>query len=180
MWTRAFVTSFGGRLVVAGSVVMAVLAAPPQAAGQGGVLTTTPTKAVTEIKTGLLAFLTGAGRSAEVLITELNPRATSAVRVTFFNEANQAVFKEDAVLHRGQPVHVVLPLDMPVRRVNLRLLVTLTRDPLARSLPVMVLEDVDTGSFAIEDRVSCAPPEDKDGATPYCPPPAMVRTFTAN
>jgi hypothetical protein len=180
MWTREFVTSLAARQVVAGCMVMALLGAPSAAAGQGVVLTTAPTKAVTEIKTGLLAFLPGAHRSAELLITELNTRATSAVRVTFFNEANQVVFKADAVLHRGQPVHVVLPLDMPVRRVNLRLVVTLTRDPLVRSLPVMVLEDVDMASFTIEDRVSCAPPEDKDGATPYCPPPAMVRTFTAN
>jgi hypothetical protein len=73
---------------------------------------------------------------------------------------------------------VVLPLDMAARRVNLRLLVTLVRDSQSKSLPVMVLEDVDAPSFTIEDRVSCAPPEDKDGATPYCPPPAIVRTFT--
>lgn len=166
-------------LLVAGSIVMTALAAPSAAAAQDGGLTTWDTKAVIEIKTGLLAFFTGS-HSAEVIITEMAARTTSAVRVTFLNEANQAVFKEEAVLHRGQPVHVVLPLDMPVRRVNLRLLVTLTRDPLAKSLPVMVLEDVDTASFTIEDRVSCAPPEDKDGATPYCPPPAMVRTFTTN
>jgi hypothetical protein len=174
------VTSLAARLVVAGSFVMTMLAAPSVAAAQGGGLTAPAGKAVTEIKTGLLGFLTGAGRSAEALITELNPRVTSAVRVTFLNEANQVVFKEDAVLSRAQPVHVVFPLNMPLRRVNLRLLVTLTRDPLSRSLPVVVLEDVDTASFTIGDRVSCSPPEDKDGATPYCPPPAIVRTFTAN
>jgi hypothetical protein len=160
-------------------VVMAMLAAPSVVAAQDGVLTSTATKAVTEIKTGLLGFVTGTGRSAEVLITELGPRGvTSMVRITFFDETNQAVFKDEAILERGTPVHVVLPLDMAARRVNLRLLVTLVRDSQSKSLPVMVLEDVDVPSFTIEDRVSCAPPEDKDGATPYCPPPAIVRTFT--
>lgn len=173
-------TARAARLVVAGSFVIAALGSPSIATGQGGALATLPAKTVTEIKTGLLGFLTGGGRTAEVLITELNARATSTVRVTFFNEANQTVFKEDAVLHRGQPVHVVLPLDMPARRVNLRLLVTLTRDSLAKSLPVVVLEDVDPLAFTIGDRVLCAPPEDKDNATPYCPPPGIVRTFTAN
>ena len=166
MWTRNF-------------LVMAMLAAPSVVAAQSGVLTTTATRTTTEIKTGLLAFLTGPGRSAEVLITELGPRGvTSTVRVTFFDEVDQAVFKDEAVLQRGTPVHVMLPLDVAARRVNLRVLVTLVRDSRSKSLPVVVLEDVDALSFTIEDRVSCSPPEEKDGTTPYCPPPAIVRTFT--
>lgn len=179
MWTQALVRSFATRLVAAGSLVTAMLGAPPRAAAQDSGLTSSPTRTVTEIKTGLLAFLAGSGRSAEVLITELGPRGVaSSVRVTFFDAANQVVFKEEAVLERGQPVHVVLPLEMTARRVHLRLVVRLVRDSNTRSLPVMVLEDVDGPSFTIEDRVSCAPPEDKDGATPYCPPPAIVSTST--
>jgi hypothetical protein len=178
MRTRDLVTSVATRVAV--SIVMVVLGASLVAAAQSNSLITPPAKTVTEIKSGFLGFFTGGGRTAEVLITELNTGTRSTVRVTFFNDANKAVFKQDAVLDREQPIHVVLPLDMAARRVNLRLVVTLTRDSLAKSLPVVVLEDVDPLGFTIEDRISCAPPEHKDNTTPYCPPPAIVRTFTAN
>jgi hypothetical protein len=179
MWTQQFVTSLAARRVVAGSLVTAMLVTPSVAGGQSDVLTTSPTKTVTEIKTGLLSFMAGPGRYTAVQMTELGPRGvTSNVRVTFFDAANQVVFKEEAVLERAQPVYIALPLDMAARRVSLRVVVRLVRDSNARSLPVMILEDVDGPSFTIEDRVSCAPPEEKDGTTPYCPPPAMVNTFT--
>lgn len=179
MWKQQLETSLAGRVVVAGSLLMAMLVPRSLAAGQSDVLTSSPTKTVTEIKTGLLSFMTGDGRYTAVQMTELGSRGvTSNVRVTFFDAANQLVFKEEAVLERGQPVYIALPLDMAARRVSLRVVVRLVRDSNARSLPVMVLEDVDGLSFTIEDRVSCSPPEEKDGTTPYCPPPAMVNTFT--
>jgi hypothetical protein len=142
---------------------------------QTEVLTSVPVYTGVLIQTGLLTYATGENRSADVTVTELGaPGATSTVRVTFYDEADRAIFRDEGELQRGQPVHVVFPLHMPDGSVRLRASVLIVEKTGKKTLPVMVLESVDLGSFAIEERVSCSPPEDKEGVTPYCPPPAIA------
>ena len=101
------------------------------------------------------------------------------MRVTFFDETDRAIFKDEGTLQRGQPVHVRLPLDMTERSVRLRASILIFEKTGRKSLPIIVLESVDLGSFAVEERISCAPPDDREGVSPYCPPPGLVSTVAA-
>ncbi len=63
-----------------------------------------------------------------------------------------------------------LPLDMGEPLVQLRASISIVGPSGRQSAPVVVLEDIDHGSFAIEQRISCAPPASREGpVTPYCP-----------
>ena len=173
MWIQTFVRSITKHRVAIGGIVMWMVAA--SSSGAQSVLTSVPVYPGVLIQMGLVSFVTGRDQSAEVTVTELgSPDALSTVRVVFYDETDRAIFKEEGTLRRGQPVHVVLPLDMPERSVRLRASVLIVEKTGEKTLPVMVLESVDLGSFAIEERVSCAPPEDKEGVTPYCPPPGVA------
>jgi hypothetical protein len=63
-----------------------------------------------------------------------------------------------------------LPLDMAQARVQLRASISIVGTAGRQSRPIVVLEDIDPGSLAIEQRISCAPPASREGpVTPYCP-----------
>lgn len=177
MWIQRLSTSMTRHRLALGGVVISMLAASSSGA-QTDVLTAVPVYPGVLIQTGFITYVTGEHRSADVTVTELGaPGAVSTVRVTFYDEADRAFFREERELLRGQPVHVTLPLDMPDRSVRLRASVLIVEKTGKKTLPVMVLESVDLGSLAIEERVSCAPPEDKEGVTPYCPPPGMATSI---
>ena len=178
MWIQNRFRSLTKHRLAIGGVVIWMLGASSSGA-QTDVLTDVPVYPGWLIQTGFHTYATGAHRSADVTVTELgSPGAMSTVRVTFYDETDRAFFKQERELLRGQPAHVVLPLDMPERSVRLRVSVLIVEKTGKKTLPVMVLESVDLGSFTIEERVSCAPPEDKGGVSPYCPPPGMVSQVT--
>ena len=176
MWTRKVVTSIARHRAAAGCLVISMLAASPGVA-QTVVLTSPQVYPGILIQTGLLAFITGPGRSAEVTVTELGAvGARSTVRVTFYDATDRAIFRGEGELQRGRPVHVKLPLNMPERTVRLRASILIVDRAGQKTLPVTVLESVDIDSFAIEERVSCAPPEEKEDI--WCPPIAIATHIT--
>ena len=123
-----------------------------------------------QIDTGLLTFFTGANRSVAISVTELGARtAASDVRITLFDETNRVVFRHDGVLRRDSPVLVDVPLNFSQRRLRLRASVRIVGPAGRNSAPVLVIESADELSLAIEERISCAPPADREGpVTPYC------------
>jgi hypothetical protein len=172
MWTRKVVTSITRHRAAIGCFVIWMLAASSGLA-QTVMLTSTEVYPAVLIQTGLLTFIPGPGRSAEVTVTELGaPDARSTVRVAFYDETDRAILKDEGELQRGQPVHVKLPLAMPERSVRLRASILIVDKTDAKTLPVVVLESVDINSFAVEERVSCAPPEEKEDI--WCPPIAIA------
>jgi hypothetical protein len=147
-----------------GVAVAAIVLAAASPAGAQELLTGA------QVDTGLLTFFTGSNRSVVVSITELGPRtALSDVRITLFDENNRVFFRHDAVLRRDSSVHVDVPLNLSQRRVRLRASIRIVGASGRNSAPVIVLESVDGLSLAIEQRISCALPADREGpVTPYC------------
>ena len=172
MWTRTIVTRTRHRVALGGILIWMLTASA--SAAQTTVLTTVPVYPGVLIQTGLLTYATGAYRSAEVTVTELgSPGAISTVRVTFYDETDRAIFKDEGTLKRGQPVHVVLPLGMPQRSVRLRASVLIFEKAGQKTVPVTVLETGDIDSFTIQ--VACSPPEEKqDIEGVWCPPPGIA------
>jgi len=173
MWTRKIVTSATRHRVAVGGILIGMLTASSSAA-QTTVLTTVPVYPGVLIQTGLLTYATGAYRTAGVTVTELgSPGAMSTVRVTFYDETDRAIFKDEGTLQRGQPVHVVLPLGMPERSVRLRASVLIFEKTGNKTVPVTVVESGDIDSFTIQ--LACAPPEEKqDIHGVSCPPPGIA------
>jgi hypothetical protein len=171
MWTRTIVTRTSHRVALGGILIWTLTASSGGA--QTTVLTSVPVYPGVLIQTGLLTYVTGASRTAEVTVTELgSPGATSTVRVTFYDETERAIFKDEGTLKRGQPVHVVLPLSMPQRNVRLRASVLIFERAGKKTVPVTVLESGDIDSFTI--LVACSPPEEKqDIQGSWCPPPGV-------
>jgi len=156
-----------------GGILIWMLTASSSAA-QTTVLTSVPVYPGVLIQTGLLTYATGTYRAAEVTVTELGSAgAMSTVRVTFYDETDRAIFKEEGTLQRGQPFHVVLPLRMPERSVRLRASVLIFEKAGKKTVPVTVLESGDIDSFTI--LVACAPPEEKEDIEGIsCPPPGIA------
>ena len=173
MWNQRFVTSIAGRRVVIVVLAISVLAGSSSQAQTGG-LTTPAVYPGVLIQSGLLSFATGAYRSAQVTVTELGSSgALSTVRVTFYDETDRPIFKAEGTLRRGQPVHVVLPLNMPTPSVRLRASVVIFEKTGKKTVPVTVLETADIDSFTIP--FACAPPEEKEDIQGvWCPPPAFA------
>ena len=172
------VTSMTKFRVAAGCMALWTVATASVGAGQGDVLTGPQVRSGVLIRTGLLTFFTGENRFVGVTVTELGaPESRSTVRVAFYDAADRLVFSEEGTLQRGLPVRLELPLNMADKLVQLRMSAEIVGRPGRDSIPVLVLESIDLDSFAIEERVFCAPPEDKEGATPWCPPPAVATSF---
>ena len=173
MWRQRFVTSIAGHRAVIAALAISVFAGSSSQA-QTNVLTSNPGYPGVLIQTGLLTYVTGTNRTAEVTVTELgSSAATSTVRVTFYDETNRAIFKDQRTLQKSQPVHVVLPLVMPERSVRLRASVLIFEKTGNKTVPVTVLETGDIDSFTIN--VACAPPEEKgDIQGVWCPPPGVA------
>ena len=125
----------------------------------------------TLLHTGLLGFFTGAGRAVRVTVTEVGGRTVqSQVRIVYRDASDRVVAREDGVLTRSRPVTFELPLLMADPRVQLRASISIVGVAGRASQPIVVLEEVDHGSLAIEQRISCAPPASREGpVTPYCP-----------
>jgi hypothetical protein len=123
------------------------------------------------MKTGLMAFIPGGNRSVLVTVTELGARgAQSNVSITFFDAEDRVIATSNAILKRAQPVIAELPLDPDGRLLQIRCAVSVAGPPGRGSVPVLVIESIDPGSFTIEPRVSCAPPASREGpVTPMCP-----------
>ena len=177
MWKQRFVTSVARHRAVIAALAISVLAGSSSQA-QTNVLTSVPVYPGVLIQTGLFTYLTGANRTAEVTVTELgSSSATSTVRVTFYDETNRAIFKDQRTLQRSQPVHVVLPLGMPERSVRVRASVLIFEKTGKKTVPVTVVESGDIDSFTIQ--VACAPPEEKqDIHGVACPPPGIATHLT--
>jgi hypothetical protein len=124
-----------------------------------------------QMHTGLLSFFTGAGRAVKVTVTEVGGRTVqSQVRIVYRDATDRVVAREDGVLTRSRPVTFELPLLMADPKVQLRASISILGVAGRPSQPIVVLEDVDHGSLAIEQRISCAPPASREGpVTPYCP-----------
>jgi hypothetical protein len=179
MQVRRVVTSKTKYRVAAGCIAMWMVATASAGARQGDVLTGPQVQSGVLIQTGLLTFFTGEKRFVGVTVTELGaPESRSTVRVAFYDAADRLVFREEGVLQRGFPVRIELPLHMADKLVQLRMSAEIVGRPGRDSIPILVLESIDLDAFAIEERVFCAPPEDKQGATPWCPPPAVATSFT--
>ena len=133
-----------------------------------------------QVETGLMSFFTGERRSIRLTVTELGPRAgDSLVRVVYRDADGRVVARDDARLRRSSAAVIDVPLTMSEPLVQVRATVTITGRAGRQSVPVVVLEDVDHGSFTIEQRVSCAPPASREGPVmPFCPE-VVVTTLTA-
>jgi hypothetical protein len=149
------------RLVGLGFLLMAAVPGSAQTTLQTGV----------QVDTGLLSFFTGDGRAVKVTVTGLGGRAVqSHVRIVYRDASDRVIAREDGLLTRGGPVTFELPLDMAQARVQLRASISIVGTAGRQSRPIVVLEDIDPGSLAIEQRISCAPPASREGpVTPYCP-----------
>lgn len=132
------------------------------------------------LESGLLSFFTGAGRTVLLTVTEVgSDTAESRVRLVYRDAADQVVARDEGRLGRGTPYTFELPLEMGDPRVQLRVSVTIARVRGSGSAPVVSVESVDAGSFAIEERVTCAPPASREGpVTPFCPE-FVVTSFSA-
>lgn len=164
MSTHTFVKVITVHRAQLACIVLWLLAASPTGAQS-------PTLTGVQIETGLLSFFTGGQRVVRVTVTEVAMRAAeSQVRIIYRDVSGRVVARDEGILRRTTPVTFALPLDMGEPLVQLRASITIVGPSGRRSAPVVVLEDIDPGSFAIEERVSCAPPASREGpVTPYCP-----------
>ncbi len=164
MWKPKLVTSITSHRVRIGCVVMCLLASSSSGAQ-------TPLQTGIRLDTGLFTFFAGDGRSVSVTVTEVGDLpAVSNVLIVFLDATNRTISRGEGVLKRGQPVSLELPLDMAERRVKVRASITIVGQPGRISSPIVVLEDIDPGSFTIQPRVSCSAPTGREGPVmPYCP-----------
>jgi hypothetical protein len=163
MWRQELVASTTGHRGLVTGVVMWLAAASSIGAQ--------PIPTSIQMETGFLGFFTGAKRSVEVRVTEVGAlTAESNVRVLFRNAADRVIFRGTGVLKRGQPVSVVLPLNMLERRVVVRASILIQGQLASGSSVNVVMEDIDAGSFTIGQRISCSVPASREGpVSPFCP-----------
>ncbi len=122
------------------------------------------------VDSGLMTFYGTPKSSVRATVTELGPAgAESRVRIVFYGAADEVLAVNEAVLRRGKPVRLELPLDDAGRRVQLRMSVILFGAS-SDSSPAFVLESLNGLDFTVEQRISCAPPSGRDSPVlPFCP-----------
>jgi hypothetical protein len=171
MWRLTVVRSIASRRGPIAGIVMWLAAA--SAIGAQPIATSI------QMETGLMSFFTGAGRLIEVRVTEVGAwTAESHVQIAVRNAADRIIFRGEGVLKRGQPVRLELPLNMDERRVRLRASIVIEGQLGSSSSPIVVLEDVDAGSFTIGERFTCSVPASREGpVSPFCPG-GVVNTVT--
>lgn len=164
MSTQMYPRGFPGHRSLLACTILSLLATSPSDA-QPRTLTGV------QVETGLLSFFTGDRRAVKVTVTEVGARtAESQVLIVYRNASGRVVARDEGTLRRTGPVTFELPLDMGEPLVQLRASISIVGPSGRQSAPVVVLEDIDHGSFAIEQRISCAPPASREGpVTPYCP-----------
>jgi hypothetical protein len=130
-----------------------------------------------EINTPLMTFFATPDRSVAVTVTELGGgRVTSSVRFIAYGPDEQPVARHEDFLQRGHPATFTLRLDPSMPR-KLRFTITIVGQTGRNTLPAVVVEDVDGLNFTIGERISCAPPVNREGpVTPYCP--AVIKNIT--
>ena len=124
-----------------------------------------------QIDTPLMTFFTGMRRAVKVTVSEVGPRGVlSTVRIVYRDPLDRIIARAEGTLSRTRPVSFELPLEMADPRVQVRATVVIFGVAGRQTKPIAVVEEVDTDSLAIEQRISCAPPANREGpVTPYCP-----------
>jgi hypothetical protein len=133
---------------------------------------TPPAQTGIKLETGLQTFFTGSGRFIAVTVTEVGPpTAQSTVRIVYRDAADRVLMRDEFTLTREHPARLELPLTMPEPLVLVRATVVISGST-GGSSPIMVMEEIDRGSFTVVPRVSCsstAPVPGMDPVLPNCP-----------
>ena len=171
MWNEKLLTSIAGhRRRLACGVILCLLAASSSGAQE-------LTLAGVQLDSGLMTFFTGNDRSVSVTVTEVGPlTAESHVKIVYRDASDRILLSDEAVLKRGQPVQLELPLLMAERRVQVRATITIFGQLGTVRSPIVRVEGIDGGALTVQPHGDCSAPAGLDGPVlPNCPPFSATR-----